>query len=66
MASVPGPGSGRMIGERPRVTGRKRRNWVLAGIAGLAAALIAFAWIDGGEEPLRPIAQPIPLPEIVR
>ena len=24
------------------------------------------AWIDGGEEPLRPIAQPVPLPEAAR
>lgn len=29
----------------------------------LLALLIAYAWIDGGEEPLRPIAQPISLPE---
>lgn len=32
----------------------------------LAAAImagLALAWINGGEEPLRPIAQPIELPE---
>jgi hypothetical protein len=25
--------------------------------------LIALAWFDGGEEPLRPIAEPVALPE---
>lgn len=26
------------------------------------AALIGLAWFDGGEEPLRPIAEPVALP----
>ena len=26
-------------------------------------AILAAAWIDGGEEPLRPITQDVPLPE---
>ena len=26
-------------------------------------ALLAWAWWDGGEEPLRPISQPVPVPE---
>ena len=32
---------------------------VLLGIIGLLLA----AWVDGGEEPLRPISQPVDLPE---
>jgi hypothetical protein len=29
----------------------------------LVVLLLAYAWIDGGEEPLRPIAQPVQVPE---
>jgi hypothetical protein len=29
----------------------------------LALGLLALAWFDGGEEPLRPIGQPVELPE---
>lgn len=29
----------------------------------LVLALLALAWFDGGEEPLRPIGQPVELPE---
>jgi hypothetical protein len=43
-----------------RQTGRARR-WVLAGL--LVAAALALAWFDGGEKPLRPIAEPVALPE---
>lgn len=36
-------------------------------IGGIAAALIAlvlvYAWIDGGEEPIRPMVDPIDVPE---
>jgi hypothetical protein len=32
--------------------------WVL-----VPAILFALAWFDGGEEPLRPIAEPVTLPE---
>ena len=36
-------------------------------VAGAAvAALLVLAWIDGGEEPLRPIAEPAQLPELPR
>lgn len=34
----------------------------LAGAA--VTALLALAWIDGGEQPLRPIAEPARLPEL--
>lgn len=36
--------------------------WPLVAGAALLA-LLALAWFDGGEEPLNPIAQPVPLPE---
>jgi hypothetical protein len=29
----------------------------------IAAGLLALAWFDGGEEPLRPIAEPVAVPE---
>ena len=31
--------------------------------AALVAGLLALAWFDGGEKPLRPIAAPVALPE---
>lgn len=48
------------------MTGRKRTYLVLAGTGLLATAAIAYLWIDGGEEPLHPIAEPVPLPELPR
>ncbi|WP_374405845.1 hypothetical protein [Pelagerythrobacter sp.] len=41
------------------ITG-KRIAWAAAAVI---AVLLLYAWIDGGEEPLRPIAQPVDLPE---
>jgi hypothetical protein len=41
------------------MTGRRIAGVVVA----LIAALLLYAWIDGGEEPLRPISEPVPLPE---
>ena len=42
---------------RPRI-GLRRVGLALAAVAVLAA----LAWIDGGEEPLRPIAETVALP----
>lgn len=33
-----------------------------AGLAALVALLLAFAWYDGGYEPLREMVEPVPLP----
>ena len=33
---------------------------------GALAALLLLAWFDGGEKPLRPIAEPVQLPELPR
>lgn len=38
----------------------------MAIVAGLTVVLIGWAWIDGGREPLREIAQPVPVPEAAR
>ena len=40
---------------------RSRRINHIAGA--LVVLLLAYAWWDGGEEPLHPISQPIDLPE---
>lgn len=41
-----------------------RRNGLL-GIAALIVLLVlAYAWIDGGREPVRPIVEPIPVPGV--
>lgn len=39
-----------------------RWNWLLGGFALLALLVLIYAWIDGGRQPVRPIAQPIPIP----
>ena len=39
-----------------------RRNWLLTGAVAALVGLLALAWIDGGEEPLRLIAEPVNLP----
>ncbi len=40
----------------------RARRWPL--VAGIAAlCLLVLAWFDGGEKPLRPIAQDVALPE---
>ena len=41
-----------------------RRVGIIA--AALLASLLLYAWIDGGEEPLRPIVQPVAAPERVQ
>ena len=40
------------------MTGRKI-GWMAAALVTL---LLVYAWIDGGEEPLRPMVQPIDVP----
>jgi hypothetical protein len=40
----------------------KRMGWIVA----LVLALLVYAWIDGGEEPLRPIVEPVSVPEGVQ
>ena len=37
----------------------KRVGWIVA----VVVVLLIYAWIDGGEEPLRPIVEPVPVPE---
>lgn len=45
----------------PRVPPARRR--LMLGLAAFAVAtLVGLAWFDGGEEPLRPIAEPVALP----
>lgn len=42
-----------------------RWRWLSVGLAAIAILLLlllAYAWRDGGREPLRPIAEPVPLP----
>ena len=35
-------------------------------VVAAVVAVVAWAWIDGGREPLRDITQPVPLPEAAR
>ncbi|WP_324260804.1 hypothetical protein U4960_11660 [Altererythrobacter sp. H2] len=42
------------------MTNSRRIGWTGAG---LLLALLAYAWIDGGEQALRPIAQPVAVPD---
>lgn len=41
-----------------------RRQWVLIALAVLVLLLLAYAWIDGGEEPVRTITEPVAVPEM--
>ncbi|MXO49140.1 hypothetical protein GRI69_12810 [Erythrobacter vulgaris] len=40
----------------------KRSGILWVGVLVIVGILVA-AWIDGGEEPLRPISQPVEIPE---
>lgn len=39
-----------------------RRNWLLTGAVATLVGLLTLAWIDGGEEPLGLISEPVNLP----
>lgn len=43
-----------------------RWNWLLAGLAVLLLLALTLAWIDGGREPMRDIAQPVAVPEMLQ
>ena len=43
-----------------------RKGWIWIVVALVLAAVLAWAWIDGGERPIRPIEEPVPLPETVK
>jgi hypothetical protein len=43
-----------------------RRNWLVAGFGAIVLALLSYAWIDGGREPLREIVVPVAVPESAR
>ncbi|GAA4766309.1 hypothetical protein GCM10023306_10180 [Novosphingobium ginsenosidimutans] len=48
--------------ERQRVAVSMRKGWLVLALA--AAALLGWAWHDGGEVPQRLIAQPVTLPGV--
>ncbi|MEJ5976088.1 hypothetical protein WG901_05555 [Novosphingobium sp. PS1R-30] len=39
---------------------------LLIGVAAIVLMVLAYAWIDGGREPVHSISQSIPVPEIVK
>jgi hypothetical protein len=44
-----------------------RKRWLVLGLGGAAVGVVlAWAWRDGGEEPLREIAAPVQLPGAAR
>jgi hypothetical protein len=47
-----------------RVTEIMRWHWLVYGLAALIVLLLAYAWFDAGREPLRPIVESVPVPEI--
>lgn len=46
------------------VTLQMRRNWLLTGLVVFVILVLACAWLDGGREPLREIAEPVHVPEM--
>ena len=47
-----------------RVTELMGWHRLLIGLAALVILLLAYAWFDGGREPVRIITEPVPVPEI--
>jgi hypothetical protein len=45
------------------VASRIPGKWPIGLTLALLAVLIAYAWIDGGREPVREISEPVPVPE---
>jgi len=43
-----------------------RKGSVLAGIAAIVLLVLAYAWIDGGREPLHLISEPVAVPELTK
>jgi hypothetical protein len=43
-----------------------RGNWLLTGLAVGVVLVLAYAWYDGGREPVRAVAASVPVPESVR
>lgn len=41
-----------------------RKGWIFGGMTAAALLLLAYAWIDGGREPVRPIVESVAVPEI--
>jgi hypothetical protein len=39
-----------------------RRNTVLLALVAAVVAILAYAWIDGGREPLHQIVEPVAVP----
>jgi len=37
-------------------------SWVVAVLAALILAVLVYAWVDGGREPLRDISTPVAVP----
>jgi len=54
------------IGDGRFVTRAGRKIGWLAVAGALVASLLAYAWVDGGEEPLRDMAEPVPVPGVPR
>lgn len=40
-----------------------RGKWTLVGLIALVLLLLAYAWLDGGREPVHTISEPVTIPE---
>lgn len=45
---------------------RKRRMWLIGGVGIVVVGFLAWAWMDGGREPVRQISEPVPVPELAQ
>ena len=43
-----------------------RRSWLVWVMIAVILAVLAYAWIDGGREPVRIISEPIAVPALPR
>jgi hypothetical protein len=39
-----------------------RKSWLSIALVAILVIVLAYAWIDGGREPLRDISQAVPVP----
>ncbi|NYH94572.1 hypothetical protein [Novosphingobium marinum] len=46
------------------MTETMRWGWIATGLAALLILLIVLAWHDAGREPVAPIVEPVPVPDL--
>lgn len=48
------------------MSGSMRKDWLIKAIVAAIALVLAYAWIDGGREPIRKLSETVALPEVAK